>query len=188
MNTTTRALRRGLYAVLAAVAVGGAGVAALMGNPVPAATAATDPCAASELARTIASVAMSTSYYLDTHPETNQALTTISQQQAGPQSLGAVKNYFDANPQVARDMQQLQQPLVSMGTRCKLPISLPQLMGLMQAAQQPGGALPGGLTGALQTAQTMGAPGAALPALSSPASVVTPGAGPLPGPAAATTR
>ena len=193
MNTTTRALRRGLYAVLAAVAVGGAGVAALMGNPVPAATAATDPCAASELARTIASVAMSTGYYLDSHPETNQALTTISQQQAGPQSLGAVKSYFDANPQVAKDMQQLQQPLVSMGTRCKLPISLPQLMGLMQAAQQPGGALPGGalpggLTGALQTAQTMGAPGAAMPASPSPASVATQGVGPLPGPAAATTR
>jgi hemophore len=187
MNTTTKALRCGLYAVFAAVAVGGASVAALMGNPVPSATAATDPCAASELARTIGSVAMSTGYYLDSHPETNQALTTISQQQAGPQSLGAVKSYFDANPQVGKDMQQLQQPLVNMGTRCKLPISLPQLMGLMQAAQQ-GGALPGGLPAALQTAQTMGVPSAAVPALPSPASVVTQGVGPLPGPAAATTR
>jgi hemophore len=188
MNTTTKALRRGLYAVFAAVAVGGASVAALMGNPVPSATAATDPCAASELARTIGSVAMSTGYYLDSHPETNQALTSISQQQAGPQSLGAVKSYFDANPQVGKDMQQLQQPLVNMGTRCKLPISLPQLMGLMQAAQQQGGTLPGGLPGALQTAQTMGVAGAAMPALSSPASAVTQGVGPLPGPAAATTR
>jgi hemophore len=170
MNTTTRALRRSLCAVFAAVAVSGASVAALMGNPVPSATAATDPCAASELARTIGSVAISTGSYLDWHPETNQALTTISQQQAGPQSLGAVKSYFDANPQVGKDMQQLQQPLVTMGTRCKLPISLPQLMGLMQAAQQQGGA------------------GAAVPALPSPASVVTQGVGPLPGPAAATTR
>ena len=46
-------------------------------------------------------------------------------------------------------MQQLQQPLVNLSTRCKLPVSLPQLMGLMQAAQQQGGALPGGLPGAL---------------------------------------
>ena len=69
----------------------------------------------------------------------------------GPQSLGALKTYFDANPQVGKDMQQLQQPLVNLSTRCKLPISLPQLMGLMQAAQQQGGALPGGLPGALQT-------------------------------------
>ena len=141
MNTTTKALRRSLDAVFAASAAGGAAVAALR-QPVPSATAATDPCAASELARTIGSVATSTGTYLDSHPETNQALTTISQQQAGPQSLGAVKTYFDANPQVAKDMQQLQQPLVNLSTRCKLPISLPQLMGLMQAAQQQGARCP----------------------------------------------
>jgi len=188
MISTAKALRRSLYAVFAASAAGGASVAALMGNPAPSATAATDPCAASELAKTIGSVATSTGTYLDSHPETNQALTTISQQQAGPQSLGAIKTYFDANPQASKDMQQLQQPLVTLSTRCKLPVSLPQLMGLMQAAQQQGGALPGGLPGALQTAQTMGVPGAALPASPSPASAVTQGSGPLPGPAATTTR
>jgi hemophore len=188
MKTTTKAVRRSLAAVFAASAVGGASVAALMGSPVPSATAATDPCAASELARTIGSVATSTGNYLDTHPQTNQALTTISQQQAGPQSLGAIKTYFDANPQAAKDMQQLQQPLVNMSTRCKVPISLPQLMGLMQAAQQQGGALPGSLPGALQTAQTAGIPGAAPPASPSPASAVAQGSGPQPGPSATTTR
>ena len=188
MNSTTEALRRGLYAAFAACAAGGASVAVLMGNPVPSATAATDPCAASELARTIGSVSTSTGNYLDSHPATNQALTTISQQQAGPQSLAAMKSYFDANPQVGKDMQQLQQPLINLSTRCKLPISLPQLMGLMQAVQQQGGALPGGLPGALPTAQTVGAPGAALPAMPSPASAVTQGTGPLPGPSAVTGR
>ena len=188
MRTTNRALRRSLCAMFAASAVGGASMAALIGNPVPSATAATDPCAASELARTIGSVATSTGTYLDSHPETNQALTTISQQQAGPQSLGAVKTYFDANPQVAKDMQQLQQPLVNLSARCKLPISLPQLMGLMQAAQQQGGALPGGLPGALQTAQTMGVPNAGVPGLPSPSSAATQGGGPLPGPSTVTTR
>jgi hemophore len=188
MRTTTKALRRSLYAVFAATAVGGASVAALMGSTVPSATAATDPCAASEIARTIGSVATSMGAYLDSHPQTNQALTTISQQQAGPQSLGAVKTYFDANPQAAKDMQQLQQPLVTMSARCKLPVSLPQLMGLIQAAQQQGGALPGGLPGALQTAQTTGVPGAALPASPSPASAVSQGGGPLPGPATTVTR
>jgi hemophore len=188
MNLTTKALRRSLYAAFAACAAGGASVAALMGNPVPSATAATDPCAASELARTIGSVATSTGNYLDSHPATNQALTTISQQQTGPQSLAAMKSYFDANPQVGKDMQQLQQPLINLSTRCKLPISLPQLMGLMQAAQQQGGALPGGLPGAPPSAQTVGAPGAALPATPSPASAVTQGTGPLPGPSAVTGR
>jgi hemophore len=185
MISTTRsstALRRSLAAVFAASAAGGAAVTALT---VPSATAATDPCAASELARTIGSVATSTGNYLDSHPQTNQALTAVSQQQAGPQSLGAVKNYFDANPQVAKDMRQLQQPLVNLSTRCKLPIGLPQLMGLMQAGQQQGAS---GLPGALQTAQTAGLPGAALPGTPSPASAVTQGTGPLPGPASATTR
>lgn len=188
MFSTTTARRRGLYAVFAASAAGGAMAIALTVNPAPSATAATDPCAASELAKTIGSVATSTGTYLDTHPQTNQALTTISQQQAGPQSLGAIKAYFDANPQAAKDMQQLQQPLVSLSSRCKLPVSLPQLMGLMQAAQQQGGALPGGLPGALQTAQTLGAPSAAVPASPSPASASTQGSGPLPGPATATAR
>jgi hemophore len=188
MISTANALRRSLLAVLGASAAGGVTVAALMGNTAPSATAATDPCAASELARTIGSVAMSTGNYLDAHPDTNQALTTISQQQAGPQSLGAIKNYFDANPQAAKDMQQLQQPLISMSTRCKLPISLPQLMGLMQAAQQQGGAVQGGLPGALQAAQGMGAATGGPPAAPSPASAVTQGTGPLPGPSAATAR
>ena len=185
MRTTNRALRLVLYAVFAASVVGGTQYAAL---GVPSATAATDPCAASEVARTIGMVATSMGTYLDSHPQTNQALTTISQQQAGPQSLGSVKTYFDANPQVAKDMQQLQQPLVTMSARCKLPVSLPQLMGLMQAAQQQGGSLPGGLPGALQTAQTMGVPTARVPGLPSPSSAATQGVGPLPGPSTVAAR
>src|SRR4051812_24094169 len=185
MISTTKTLRRGLYAVFAASAAGGAAVAMLA---VPSATAATDPCAASELAKTVGSVATSMGTYLDSHPQTNQALTTISQQQAGPQSLGAIKTYFDANPQAAKEMQQLHHPLITLPTRCNLPVTLPHLMGLIQPAKQQAGALPGGLPGALQTAQTMGVPGAALPASPSPASAVTQGSGPLPGPAATTTR
>jgi heme-binding protein len=187
MITTTYALRRGLYAVFAASAAGGAMVAALMGNAAPSATAAPDPCAASEVAKTVGSVATSTGNYLDSHPETNQALTTISQQQGGPQSLGALKNYFDANPQVGKDVQKLQQPLVNLSGRCKLPITIPQVLGLMQAAQQQGTALPAGLQGGLPSAQPVGVPGAAAPVQRSPASAVTPGTGPLPGPATATT-
>jgi heme-binding protein len=176
-RTAARALRRSLCAAFAATAVGGAAVAAL---GVPSATAAQDPCAASEVAKTVGSVVTSTGNYLDGHPETNQALTTISQQQAGPQSLAAMKAYFDANPQIGKDMQALQSPLTVLSTRCKLPVTLPQLMGLMQAAQQQGGALPGGLPGGLPAAQTVGAPAAGVPAQPSPASAGVPGTGPLP--------
>jgi hemophore len=184
---TTKALRRSLYAVLAASAVGGAAVAALMGNSAPPASAAPDPCAASQVAKTIGSVATNTGAYLDSHPQTNQALTTISKQQGGPQSLAALKTYFDANPQVGKDMQQLQQPLVNLSGRCNLPITIPQLMGLMQAAQQQGTPLPASLPGGPPAAQTVGVPSAAVPAQRSPAAPATAGSGPLPGPAIATT-
>jgi hemophore len=98
------------------------------------ASAAPDPCAASQIAKTIGSVATDTGAYLDEHPQTNQALTTIAAAPAGPQSLVAVKTYFDANPQAGKDLQVIQQPLTALSVQCKLPISLPQLLGLIQAA------------------------------------------------------
>lgn len=185
MSSFRSALRRSLTGAFAVSAAGGVAVAALM---VPAAEAATDPCAASQVAKTIGNVATDTGDYLDDHPQTNQALTTIGKQQAGPRSLGALKAYFDANPQVAKDMQALQQPLVTLGSRCKLPLSIPQLMGLMQATQQQGSALPGSLPATLPSAPTIGVPGVSAPALSPPASAVSQGVGPLPGPAASSVR
>ena len=188
MLSTTSAARRCLGGVFAAFVVGGAIVAAIATQAAPSATAAADPCAASEVARTIGSVATSTGSYLDSHPATNTALTTISQQQGGAQSLGALKAYFDANPQAAKDMQALQAPLQSLSARCRLPLTVPQMLGLLQGAQSQSGSLPGGLPGALPAAQTLGVPGTLPPAESSPATAVTPGAGPLPGPAATTPR
>jgi hemophore len=196
MKTTATRARRYLGGAFAASAIGGALTVAMALPGTPSATAAQDPCAASEVARTIGSVATSMGSYLDAHPETNTALTTISQSQAGPQSLGTLKAYFDANPQAGKDMQTLQQPLMNLSARCKLPLTLPQAMGLLQGAQSQAGsqagALPGvttgGLPGALPTAQTVGVPGTALPAQSSQAAVVAPGAGPLPGPVVTTTR
>ena len=108
IHTTTR-LRAGVCGLLSATALGGGAVAL---NPSPA-VAAPDPCAASQIAKTVGVVATNTGTYLDTHPQTNQALTTISQQQAGPQTLVALKGYFDANPQAGKDLQAIQQPLTS---------------------------------------------------------------------------
>ncbi|SEH52223.1 hemophore [Mycolicibacterium rutilum] len=184
MKTTARAMRRGLFAVFAASAAGGAAVAALAMPSAPSATAAQDPCAASEVARTIGSVATSTGNYLDQHPQTNQVLTTIAKQQAGPQSLAMLKNYFDANPSVAKDMQQLQQPLTSLSGKCNLPLTMPQLLGLMQAAQQNGG-LPASLPAQAPTAQTAGLPAAGAASQTPAATTISQGGGPLPGSAIA---
>jgi hemophore len=130
---------------LIAAAVPGIAIAVLAGPP---ATGANDPCAASEVARTIGSVSKSMGDYLDSHPETNQTMTTMLQQQAGPQSLTGLKSYFEANPKVAGDMTSIAQPLTNLSTQCKLPITIPQAMGMMQQAQGAAGALPVGGTGA----------------------------------------
>jgi hemophore len=158
MKTGNATRRRMLFAGLIGTEVASiaAAVALLAG---PSATGATDPCAASEVARTIGSVAKSMGDYMDSHPETNQAMTTILQQQAGPQSVTSLKSYFEANPKVAVDMTSIAQPLTGLSTQCKLPITIPQAMGLMQQAQGAGG-LPGGLPG---TPPATGPVGGAVP-------------------------
>jgi hemophore len=136
------------------------------------ASAAPDPCAASQIAKTIGSVATNTGTYLEQHPQTNQALTTAAAAPPGPQSLVAVKAYFDANAQAGKDLQAIQQPLTALSAQCRLPISLPQLLGLIQSAQAPNNQssstqVPG--------TQTTGAP--------TTPSAVPAAVGPLPGPA-----
>ena len=169
MTRGTWTRRRRLLAGLIATTAPGAAFAVLAGPP---ATGANDPCAASEVARTIGSVSKSMGDYLDSHPETNQAMTAMLQQQAGPQSFTGLKSYFEANPKVAGDMTSIAQPLTNMSMQCKLPISIPQAMGMMQQGQGAAGGLPGlpgnaagalPLGGAGGTVPSGGAPGALLP-------------------------
>jgi heme-binding protein len=186
-RATSPTLRRALCGLFAVTALGGTAAAV---SVAPAAVAAPDPCAASSIARTVGSVGTNTGIYLDAHPDTNQALTSISQQQAGPQSLVALKSYFDANPQVGQDLQAIQQPLTGLSSKCKLPISLPQVLGLLQAAQQGGlpGGLPASLPGAATAAQAVAGTTGTGPVAQAPAAAVPVAAGPLPGPAATTTH
>jgi heme-binding protein len=175
LTGSTATLRRRLFGVLTATGVGGATAVALLSAP--SAVGASDPCAASEMARTIGNVARSAGDYLDGHPETNQAMTTVLQQPAGPDSVNSLKSYFDANPKAASDMQTIAMPLAGLSTRCKLPISLPQVLGFMQSAQ---GGLPGGLPGAAAQALN-GAQGALPPAGVPAAAPASPGAAVMPG-------
>lgn len=133
------ALRRSVFTACAVTVAGGVATAALT-MPATPATAAPDPCAASQVAKTVAAVATNTSNYLAANPETDQALTTIAQQQPGPASLVSLKVFLDANPKVGSDLQKLQQPLTNLSGRCKLPVTIPQVLGLTQAAQQSGAA------------------------------------------------
>jgi hemophore len=149
LTGSTATLRRRLIGVLTATGLGGTAAVVLLSAP--SAVGASDPCAASEMARTISNVARSVGDYLDGHPETNQAMTSVMQQPAGPNSVNSLKGYFDANPKAASDLQTIASPLAGLSSRCKMPISLPQVLGFMQSAQGaiPGG-VPGGLPGAAQ--------------------------------------
>lgn len=161
---STATLRRRLLGVLTATALGGGAAVVLLSAP--SAVGASDPCAASEVARTISNVARSAGDYLDGHPETNQAMTTVLQEPAGPQSVNSLKTYFDANPKAGSDLQTIALPLAGLSSRCKLPISIPQVLGFMQAAQ---GGLPGGLPGA--AAQAFSGAQGAVPSGGLPAAV-----------------
>lgn len=175
MTTGSAGRRRRIFAGLIAATAPGAALAVLAG---PAATGANDPCAASEVARTIGSVSKSMGDYLDSHPETDQTMTSMLQQQAGPQSLSGLKSYFDANPKVAGDMTSIAQPLTNLSLQCKLPISIPQMMGMMQQAQGAAGALPA-LPGSPAGVSPLGGTGAP-PAAPQPAPPAA--ANPLSGP------
>jgi hemophore len=171
LTGSTPTVRRRLLAALAAIGLGGAAAVGLLSAP--SAVGASDPCAASEMARTISNVARSAGDYLDGHPETNQAMTSVMQQPAGPASVNSLKSFFDANPKAAGDLQTIASPLAGLSNRCKMPISLPQVLGFMQSAQ---GAVPGGLPGGL--------PGAAQ-AVSGAQNAIPGGAAAVPGAAAA---
>jgi hemophore len=145
VTRSTPTVRRRLLAALTATGLGGATAVVLLSAPPS--VGASDPCAASEMARTISNVARSAGDYLDGHPETNQAITSVMQQPAGPASVTSLKSFFDANPKAAADLQTIASPLAGLSNRCKMPISLPQVLGFMQSAQ---GAVPGGLPGAAQ--------------------------------------
>jgi hemophore len=165
-------LRRRLFGVLTATGVGGAMVAVLLSAP--AAVGAKDPCAASEMARAISNVARSAGDYLDGHPETNQAMTSALQQQAGPQSVDSLRTYFAANPKAASDLQTIALPLAGLSSRCQTPpISLPQALGFSQSAQ-------GGSPGAGAAAPVVSGAQGALPRAGAAAPAVSGAQGALP--------
>lgn len=153
------------------VLLGGAVTAALLATPsAPSATAAKDPCVASEIARTVGKVVTSTGDYLDSHPDTNQVMTGALQQQPGPQTLANLKAHFDANPKVGDDLAKITAPVQEVTDQCKLAVSLPQVLGLLQAVQAQGGLPGGGLPGGLPVG---GLPVAGLPVSGPPAGAVT---------------
>jgi hemophore len=174
LTGTTATARRRLMAVLTATGLGGATAVVLLSAP--SAVGASDPCAASEMARTISNVARSAGDYLDGHPETNLAMTSAMLQPPGPTSVSLLESYFDANPKAASDIQTIASPLAGLSSRCKTSISLPQVLGFMQPGQGAiSGGVPGGMPGGVISGAQNAIPGGAAPV---PSVTATPGTAP----------
>ena len=128
-KTTTMTARRGLYGVLAGGLLGGIASAAIV---MPSANAAPDQCNASGMANTVSSVSLSMSTYLQTHPETNVALTDIAKQ-SPTQADVSYRTYFEQNPKVADDLKVIQQPVTELSTQCNTQASPNQVVDALKS-------------------------------------------------------
>ncbi len=121
-------VRRGLYGMLAGGLLGGIATATIA---LPSANAAPDQCTASGLATTQSSVSLSMSTYLQTHPQTNEALTDIAKQ-APTEAQVSYRTYFADNPKVADELQAIQQPVSDLSTQCGIQVSSNQLTDVLK--------------------------------------------------------
>jgi heme-binding protein len=108
--------------VIAAIGTGTVAGALLIGSA-PAASADPPPnCTAADLAGIVGGVSTATSAYLFTHPDVNAFFTSLNgspRDTVRPQ----VRQYLDANPSVAADLQAIRQPLVDQKNRCGISIT-----------------------------------------------------------------
>ncbi|MCU1699848.1 MAG: hypothetical protein JWR34_5911 [Mycobacterium sp.] len=123
MSTTAKTVRRGLYGMIAGGLLGGVATATIA---LPSANAAPDECSASGVATTQSSVQLSMSTYLQTHPQTNQAMTDIAKQ-SPTEAQVSYRTYFEKNPKVADDLKGIQQPVTDLSTQCGIEASSNQL-------------------------------------------------------------
>jgi hemophore-related protein len=130
MSTTAKTVRRGLYGMIAGGLLGGVATATIA---LPNANAAPDQCSASGVATAQSSVQLSLSTYLQTHPQTNQAMTDIAKQ-SPTEAQVSYRTYFASNPKVADDLKGIQQPVTDLSSQCGIQVSPSQLTDALKTA------------------------------------------------------
>jgi heme-binding protein len=123
MAISETTVRRGLYGMFAGSLIGAAATALIV---LPSAKASPDECNASGVATTQSSVSLSMSTYLQTHPQTNQALTDIAKQPP-TQAQVSYSTYFADNPKVTSDLKGIQQPVADLSSQCGIQSTSSQL-------------------------------------------------------------
>jgi hemophore len=99
----------------------------------PSANAAPDECTASGVATTQSAVQLSMSTYLQTHPQTNQAMTDIAKQ-SPTEAQVSYRTYFANNPKVADDLKGIQQPVTELSSQCGIQVTSNQLTDALETA------------------------------------------------------
>jgi heme-binding protein len=121
MSATT--VRRGLYGMFAGglLAFGSAAIIAPVANAEPD-PANTDNCTVSAIANTSSTVSASTSAYLLTNSDANEALTEIATQPQ-EQATDAFRAYFAENPQVETELKAIHQPAIDLANQCGIEVT-----------------------------------------------------------------
>jgi hemophore-related protein len=97
----------------------------------PVANAAPDACSQSGIATTASSVSATTAAYLAAHPQTNQELTDIAKQPSD-QAEQAYQVYFDRNPQIANELQAINQPADDLLAQCGVTVTPTPISEILQ--------------------------------------------------------
>jgi heme-binding protein len=122
-------MRRWLIGLFAMSTLG-AGVAAIIA--VPTANSQPGRCSAAGLANTVSGVTGAAGGYLDSHPETNDALTRAGSQTPG-EAEATLREYFGTHPQEFNDLRQIARPLTDLRAECNQSVSPGQISALLQA-------------------------------------------------------
>jgi heme-binding protein len=127
-SVSATTVRRGLYGMFAGglLAFGSAAIVMPVANAVP------DACSQSAIATTASSVSASTAAYLASHPQTNQELTDIAQQHPADEAEQAFQVYFDRNPQIANELQAINQPATDLSTQCGIAVTPTPISEILQ--------------------------------------------------------
>ena len=120
--------RRGVFAVLAAGAVGGLAAATIA---VPSASAQPG-CAAAGLSSALGTVSTATGQYLAAHPGADDAFTNSGSLAPG-EAENAIRTYFVAHPQEWADLQGIARPLANLRQQCDVDVAPAQIARLFDA-------------------------------------------------------
>lgn len=124
-NLSATTVRRGLYGMFAGglLAFGSAAIVVPVASAQPAPSPAQDTtCSVSAIANTSSTVSASTSTYLASNPEANEALTEIAAQPQD-QATQAFRTYFAENPQVESELKAINEPVATISSQCGIEVT-----------------------------------------------------------------